>query len=212
MTPDQAIDLIPADADPQGHRAATWILRWVGVLKEDLGPNRGRALNEILSAYRQIWRLPESADLPWCAILASVAWGISGSSYLWGRSLSEIAPAISDVGWWRQTPLGSWFGAVYQMESVGRVRGIWVSRADLDLRAPGARLVGALLCRERAGSGSDPSQSAPIHSRYAGHVDVCICRLSSGRLLAVGGNISDQVQIIERDPLDPRFRGALLLP
>jgi len=209
MSPDQAIDLIPPEAAPNAHRCATWALRWVGVLQEDLGQNRGRALNEILNAYRQIWGISPSSDLPWCAILASVAWAMSENTYLWGRSLSEIAPAISNRAFWAQTPLGAWIGAVYQMEQIGRIKNLWVDSRDLGLQ-PAERITGALLCRERAGSGSDRARF--IRSSYAGHVDIGIARLPSGRLLAVGGNLSDQVQIIERDPLDPRFRGALLLP
>lgn len=211
MTADEARDLIPPDASPRAHACASWMLRWIGVLVEDRGPNRGRALDEILNAYRSRWTIDPDVDLPWCAILASVAWAISGDSYLWGRDLSEVAPTLSRAAWWSGlSPLGDWYGSVYQIESIGRVRGLWLSRADLSIRAPGPRIVGSLLCRERRGSGSDPI-SGP-HARYSGHVDVAIGYLEDGEILAVGGNLGDEVKIVRRSLRDPDLRGAVLLP
>lgn len=212
MIADEAIDLIPPSADPRAHACATWMLRWPGVLVEDRGPNRGRALDEILNAYRSRWSLSRDTDLPWCAILASVAWAISADRYLWGRSLSEIAPTLLRPAWWSsKSPLGDWYGAVHSLESIGRARGLWSERAELAVRAPDARIVGAMLCRDRRGSGSDPISGQRLRA-YPGHVDIAIAPLDEDRVLAVGGNVGNEVRIVERSLSDPRLRGAVLLP
>ena len=207
---DRIVDAIPWHIGAGPSVAAAGALNWaaetIGRYVEDLGQNRGRILSrELLAPYAQHHRIDSAIDLPWCAIWATAAWS---------AGLGGYDPGSAPADWandWRAHPLGDWLGAARSIERAGKRAGLWVPAVDLSARAPGARIAGALLVRDRLNSGSDAARAAP-RGLWPGHVDLAVCWLPSGKILAIGANLSDEVRAVEREISDRRFHGAVLFP
>jgi hypothetical protein len=210
---DRIVDSIPwaevGGPTARQANAATWAAALIDDLVEDVGQNQGVELNrQLLEPYREIRQVGPSVSLPWCAIFAVAAWAAAMDI-----ERKTIDPEVwaRDPMVWHRHPLGGWLGAVWEIEAAAKARRLWMPASELKRGAPLGRITGALLCRDRSGSGSDRATRAAAGGTYPGHVDLCVC-WTDGRILALGGNLSDRVRVVERDVSDSHVRGAALFP
>jgi len=199
---------IPADASAGQRRAVRWALSKMGVFVEDQGENRGHVLTpKLIKPYTDFQKI-EDDGLAWCGMFAEAA-----------RYHGVVDPHgdgeldLLDKSAWKKHPLQTWIGMVCVIEQKAMEQGLWVPAAELQSRAPGARITAAALVMERAASGSDHSggaTGAAPGATYSGHVDVAIAWTDDGKLLGVGGNLSNIVKKVVRSTSD--IRGAVLFP
>ena len=181
---------IPASATVPARAAVVWMSRRLGVT-EDLGKNRGRALDAIVLPYLRYQGITSLGSVPYCAAAASLS--------LFHALLGPLADPM-DRSSWKRTPMGDFIGAAWWHEQRAIELGCWKLAEGL---RPGQEVCGAVLCMERGASGSDRSTWTGSGKQYSGHSDLVV-DWDGDELLCIGGNLSDTFRVLRRHPDDIR--------